>query len=439
MNKIDTIDIRGKIFSRRDFMKAFAAGAVVAGIGLPLTGEAAGRKTVKIGILAPFTGDAAGWGLPGLYGLQVHAKQLNEAGGVKVGGERYNIEIVSYDDEYKGTKAVQGYQDLVGKGVKAIMMLGGDDWPAVKRYSNHYKMLTTTLLPSDLAPDTHYLIAPCEVHPIYNVTGVEYMHRKYPNIKTASIGGQNDSLGLPSFATYEAAFEVAGIKINKENVYDPSTTDFAPIISSLISSKPDCVSTDTSYPDFVNLMCQQLDFQKYMGQKIGCTCDNYDKIAAKTSTEYMKGFIFQFPDFDDPKMKEPQINFDEPNKFWDLYQAAHPGTWNAVSWEYPSILDVWKWGAEKANSIEPEVVLKTMLASDTVPHIWGNANWFGKELWGINHAVVGNWPVVQLEVIDGKCKARIQEFASVIDWWHKHGPILVEKMRARNLLFNQRA
>lgn len=421
--------------TRRDLLKATAAGAVLSGIGLPVSGYAAKRKTIKIGILAPFTGPAAGWGLPGLYGLEVHAKQLNAAGGVKVGGEHYNIEIVSYDDQYEPSKAVQGYQKMVrGEGVKLVMMLGGNDWPAVQRYSNHYKMLTTTLLPSDLTPETKYLIAPCEVHPIYNVTGVEWMHKKYPNIKTATMGGQNDSLGLPSIATYEAAFEVAGIKLGKENVYSPSATNFAPIISSMIASKPDCVSLDTSYPDFVNLMCQQLDFQRYKGQKIGCTCDNYSKIIEKTSKEFMEGFIFQFPDFDDPKLTESFINFKGPNEFWDLYQKAHPGTWSAVSWEYPSILDIWKWGAEKADSLEPADVLKTMLASETVPHIWGNAQWFGKELWGINHAVVGNWPVVQ---INTEGKARIQEFGSVIDWWNQHGKIMIEKMSARHLLWSQ--
>lgn len=422
--------------TRRDLLKATAAGAVLGGIGLPVAGEGANRKSIKIGMLAPFTGPVAGWGLPGLYGLEVHADQINAAGGIKVGGEHYNIEIVSYDSEYRPDKALEGYKKMVaGEGVKLVMMLGGDPWPAVQRFANHYKMLTTTLLPSDLSPDTPYLLATSEVHPIYNVTGVEWMAKKYPDIKSVTMGGQNDSLGLPSLATYEAAFEAAGIKLGNENVFDPSTTDFAPVVSSLISKGPDCVSLDTAYPDFVNLMCQQLNFQSYKGQLISCTCDNYPKIIEKTSKEFMEGLIFQFPDFDDPKLNESFVNFRNPNEFATEYNKRHPGTWTAVSWEYASNLDLWKWGAEKADSIEPMDVLKAMKSSTTAPHIWGDAHWFGKELWGIDNALVGSWPVVQ---INAEGKARIQEFGSVIGWWDKHKDLLIDRMRARHLLWNQR-
>lgn len=418
--------------TRRDLLKASAAGAVLAGIGLPTGGFAAGRKTVKIGILAPLTGPVAGWGLPGLYGLEVHAKQINEAGGVVVNGEAYNIEIVSYDSEYSPAKALQGYKQLVaGEGVKLVMMLGGNPWPAVQRYANHVQMLTTTLLPSDLTPDTPYLIAPAEVHPLYVVTGVDWMAKQYPELKTVAMCAQNDSLGLPSLSSYEAAIEGAGLELIKENVFAPSTTDFAPVVSSLISANPDVISLDTSYPNAVNLMCQQLKFQGYKGQVISATCDSYRKIIDKTSLDFMSGFIEQFPDFDDPKLQEPNVHFFKPNEFWDRYQQQHPGTWTAVSWEYPSILDVWKLGAESGGSIEPMHVLETLKGKDTVPAIWGDTKWWGKELWGIDNALVGNWPVVQ---INDEGRARIQEYASILDWWDQHGDLLIKKMKKRDLL-----
>ena len=33
----------------------------------------------------------------------------------------------------------------------------------------------------------------------------------------------------------------------------------------------------------------------------------------------MEGFIFQFPDFDDPAINGSQINFDDPNGFYAEY------------------------------------------------------------------------------------------------------------------------
>ena len=64
--------------------------------------------------------------------------------------------------------------------MKFIMMLGGDPWPGVFPVAEKEKMLVSTLLPSDLTPETTMLVAPCEVHPIYNVTGVEWLAENKP-------------------------------------------------------------------------------------------------------------------------------------------------------------------------------------------------------------------------------------------------------------------
>ena len=37
----------------------------------------------------------------------------------------------------------------------------------------------------------------------------------------------------------------------------------------------------------------------------------------------MEGFIFQFPDFDDPALNEPQINFKDPNGFYEEYKKRY--------------------------------------------------------------------------------------------------------------------
>lgn len=417
--------------TRRDLLKATAAGAVLSGIGLPVTGFGAKTEPLKIGFLAPLTGAVSAWGLPGLYGVEIWAERVNQNGGVMIGGEHRPIEIVSFDSEYLPAQALQGYRRMVAEdGVKFIMMLGGTPWPAVQRFSARYKMLTSTLLPSDLSPDTPYLVAPCEVHPIYNVTGVQWMAEKFPELKTAAICAQDDSLGLPSVATYQAAFEAAGIEVADQNIFSPETTDFAPIVTSLLANKPDVLCLDTCYADYVNLITEQAYQQGYKGKIISCTCDAYQNIIDKTSTEFMNGFVFQFPDFDDPAMQGEQINFEKPKEFYEEYQNRHPGTWTAVSWEYASIMDLWKAAAEQADSAEPMDVLKAMKAGGTAPHVFGEAKWWGKELWGIDNALVGNWPVVTLQ--DGK--AKIQGFRNIPEWWAQNGDILLARMKAMNLL-----
>ncbi len=423
--------------NRRQFLMTTTAATLMAGVSLPKFAFGA-EKVVKIGFLAPLTGEVAAWGKPGLDGCRIWADWTNEAGGVKIGEDNYKIEFVAYDDEYDPGKARTGAVKLIKEdGVQFIMMLGGDPWPGVSPVSDKEKMLFSTLLPSDLTPETKFLVAPCEVHPIYNVTGVEWLAENKPDLKTAVICAQDDSLGKPSVATYLAAFEAAGIKVLGEPVFfDPATTDFAPIMSKMLALKPDIICLDTCYADYVHPLTEQAFQQGFKGQMISCTADFYPKMVEKTSKEFMDGFIFQFPDFDDPALNEPHVNFKRPNEFYAEYvKRFGEGEWSAVSWEYASIMDLWADAATQAGTTAPEAVLEAMQAGGKGKQAFGEAEWWGKELFGIDNALVGVWPVVVIE--DGK--ARIKEFKSIPDWWNKHKALMIKHMEALKQMYYQRS
>ena len=423
--------------SRRQFLSTTAAATLMAGVSLPKIAFGA-EKVVKIGFLAPLTGEVAAWGKPGLDGCRIWADWVNADGGIKIGDDAYKVEFVPYDDEYDPGKARTGAVKLIKEdGVKFIMMLGGDPWPGVSPVSDKEKMLFSTLLPSDLTPETKFLVAPCEVHPIYNVTGVEWLAENKPELKTAVICAQDDSLGKPSVATYLAAFEAAGIEVLGEPIFfDPATTDFAPIMSKMLALKPDIICLDTCYADYVHPLTEQAFQQGFKGQMISCTADFYPKMVEKTSKEFMEGFIFQFPDFDDPALNEPQINFNKPNEFFEEYKKRYgEDEWSAVSWEYASIMDLWSDAAGRAGTTEPEKVLEAMKVGGTGKQAFGEAQWWGKELFGIDNALVGYWPVVVIE--DGK--AKIKQYKSIPDWWAKHKDVLIKHKEALGQMYYQRS
>ena len=420
--------------TRRTFLQSSAAAAAV---GSTSRMALAADKVIKIGFLAPLTGPVAAWGKPGLDGCEIWAERVNAAGGIKLADGNYTVEFVGYDNEYDPAKARTGATKLIREdGVSFIMMLGGDTWPGVQPVADKTGMLFSTLLPSDLSPDTTTLIAPAEVHPIYNVTGVEWLAENKPELKTAVMCAQDDALGLPSVATYLAAFEAAGIEMLSEPLlFDPATTDFAPVVTKLISGNPDIVCLDTCYSDYVHPIAEQLFQQGYKGQIISCTADFYDQMIEKTSEEFMEGFIFQFPDFDDMALNAENINFEDPNGFHFEFNKRFPGQWGAVSWEYASIMDLWKAAAEKAGSAEPDAVIAAMKDGGTGKHAFGDANWWGDELFGIDNALVGDWPVVAIE----NGKATIKEFRNIPAWYDKHGDLLVKHMKAYDQMWDQRS
>ncbi len=397
--------------------------------------DVGGREPVKLGVLAPFTGVQSSWGLPGFHASLIWADWVNAAGGLKVGNTTLPVEIVAFDDQYDPARAIIGARQLVHEhGVKLVMMLGGDTVPAISDFLTQEKVMATTLLPTDLNPDNPYLIAPCEVHPIYCVTGVDWLAANRPELKTAAICAQKDALGLPSVATYRAAFEAAGIDIQQEVLFPGELNDVDAMVAVLLEGKPDILCWDTAYEPFVHALTEAAFRAGFEGQILSCTCDNYQGLVHKTSVEFMEGFVFQFPDFDDPALNNPQIRFARPNDFYDEFTHRYPGEWSAVPWEYFSILEIWRGAVEQAQTTEPIAVLSTMKTDGFSQNSFGDAKWWGRELFGINNALVGAWPVVQIQ----SGKARIVEFRSILDWWERHGDLLLRNMRAYGQMWNQR-
>lgn len=415
--------------TRRNFVQATAASTLIASTGLSSSVFAAGDKTVKIGMNIPMTGDYAPWGLPGLYGCQIVADDINAAGGVDIGGENYAIEMVSYDHGYDIEKAVQGYKKMVSEDdASMVMMLGGATIGAVMPWGERKKVFTTTLLSSDVTPDTEHLLAPCESHPLYVVTGVEWLARNHPEAKTAVIVTNNDvEYGLQAVATFQAAFEVAGIEVVDMNLHGFDVTDFAPLVSSVLAKNPDIFCMATSF--YTTALMEQLYHQGFKGKIISTTLDYHEEVIAKTSQEFVDGTIHQFPSFDDPRLNDASINFPNPNGFDAEYRKRHPNDWSAVSWEYPAIMLQWLEGAKAAGSIESTDVLAALQSNPNPSHPFGNGKWWGKELWGRDNVVVGNWPVV---VIEGG-KTRIKEFGDVSAWLAKHSDVLIKYMKSHGL------
>lgn len=398
-------------------------------LGLQRKGKA------KVGILAPLSGDLAAWGQPGVDGCRIWANWINADGGIRIGNQSHDVDIVACDDAYDPDVALKGAKKLVlEENVSLIMMLGGDTFPAVQEFVNEHKMLVTTLLPSDLSPDTPYLVAPCEVHPIYNVTAIDWLSETHPEMKTAALCAQDDSLGLPSIATYRSAFEAAGIELLDEVIFPGDTDDVEPIVRRMMAGNPDILCWDTAYEPFVHALTQCAYELGFKGQIVSCTADNYPELVRRTSVEFMEGFLFQFPDFDDPILNSSMVNFTRPNAFYKEFNTRYPGSWSAVSWEYFAILELWCEAVETARTLDPLAVLAAMKAGGVGKNVFGDARWWGKELFGINNALVGNWPVVRIE----NGKARIVAFKSVPDWWDSHREILLKHMRELGQMWDQR-
>lgn len=393
------------------------------------------QQTVRVGFLAPLSGPIRSWGQPGLDGCRIWVDWINAMGGLLVGGTRHHVELLAEDCGYDPEQAIAAARRLVQEGgVRLLMMLGGDAFRPIQDYLMSRKILTSTLLPSDLSPDTPYLIAPSEIHPLYNVTAVEWLARNRPGLGRVALCSQTDALGLPSLATYRAAFAAEGIEVVSELRYAPSATNAEEMVAAMLGADPDILCWCTSYQPMVHALTEAAFRAGFSGQILSCTADNYRRLVERTSVPFLEGLLFQFPDFDDPMLSEKTFFFNRPAEFYAEYNRRFPDSWSAVSWEYVATLDLWHSAVEKAGTTAPVSVLAAMKHGGLGEHAFGMAAWQGSSLFGNDNALIGDWPVVR--ITDGQ--ARIVGFGSIPDWLSRHGNGLRSEWRALGLMWDQR-
>jgi len=381
--------------------------ALVLGMCLGVAGLALAEDVVKIGYNAPLSGPAAAWGLPGMQGVNIWLEKVNGAGGIKVGDKAYKVEIVKYDNEGVGSKALLGARKLVQEDeVVAMLMLGGATSAAVQPYLTKNKILSFVLIASDISKDRPYLLDVTDNFPTYHLLHTQYIAKAHPEKKKAAIVSQDDEIGIAALAWSEAGFEAAGIDVVYSKPFGIETTDFAPIVTAVLAEKPDIISMGASYPEFQALILEQAYTQGWKGI-VTSACWDFKAITAKVPEGWMDGAVSGFPDFDDPKLSA------EHNEFYKIWKAKHPDEgFSEIVWEYKAALDVWKYGVEMAGSVESEKVYAALKGAESVPHSFGPANWWGAEIFGMDNLLVPTWPITEVR----GDKPYIVDSLSLLDW-----------------------
>nr|MBP7528935.1 amino acid ABC transporter substrate-binding protein [Syntrophorhabdaceae bacterium] len=99
----------------RLFTIVFVIGLFVAG-SICITGtQASAQDKVRIGLMFGLTGAASPIGPLQLDGAKLAIKEINAAGGVKMGAKRIPIEFVVKDDESKPDVAIRRFRELVSE------------------------------------------------------------------------------------------------------------------------------------------------------------------------------------------------------------------------------------------------------------------------------------------------------------------------------------
>ena len=242
---------------KRIFLIAAAACGLLAGTAL------AADDNLTIGFTVSQTGSLNLDSVAQLHGFEMWRDDVNAAGGIKAGANRYKVAFVTYDDQSQGGRVQQLYTRLItqdkaqflfspySSGLVAtatviseqygkLMMSVGAAEPKTYELGNKYLFQVYT-------PADHYLTSALEV-----------VKSKNPAAKLALVYSDDPFSKAVAGATREQAKQL-GLAIVLDESYPPNQTDFSAIINKIVSSGADALVGGGHYPDGATLARQLYD------------------------------------------------------------------------------------------------------------------------------------------------------------------------------------
>jgi len=99
-------------------MKRFIKLSLVAGL---LSSTLLAQDTIKIGFVGTLSGANAAWGTSNVRSMETSADIYNAQGGVEIGGKKYKVEVIPFDDAYDPKIAVAGMEKMAQEQIKYVI------------------------------------------------------------------------------------------------------------------------------------------------------------------------------------------------------------------------------------------------------------------------------------------------------------------------------
>lgn len=267
----------------------FGAGLIVT-TGL-LVGARA--ETLKIGVVGSLTGGGAAWGMAVTEATKIAASEVNAEGGLDVGGKKYEIAVVAYDDQFKTADAVAAYNRLLNQdGVKFMVIQTSNGAMALKQNVEDDKVVVLTagyggkVIDSGSKYMFRYYSGPRDYMPAF----VTWMKK---NMKVGRIALINPNIegGYEAAELADKLYKQNGFTVVDTQVYEMSQKDFQPEITKIISLNPDIIDIGSSPPATAGLIVRQARELGFKGQFVKTAGPGENEIVAAAGNEASEGLI----------------------------------------------------------------------------------------------------------------------------------------------------
>jgi len=289
-------------------MRRLIGGVLVAAVVLMGCATKQEANVIKLGWFGPLTGNNALWGVAELNTVKMMAEEYNAQGGLDVGGTKYQIQVIGYDDKGDPTEAVNvakrlTSQDKVsaiigpnasGEAIPVAPIANAAKVPVIATVATNPKVTVT-----EAGQVNAYMFRACFTDPYQGAVAATYAYEKLGKRRAAIFMSVDDaySAGLSEF--FKANFVKLGGEIVSEVSFTSGEKDFRAPLTRIKASNPDIIFSPNFYTD-VALSAKQardLGMNQVMFGGDGWPSDNLIPLAGNA----LEGcyFVNQL-DFNDP-------------------------------------------------------------------------------------------------------------------------------------------
>jgi branched-chain amino acid transport system substrate-binding protein len=276
------------VFSRRTVIAAIA----IAAAGSMAAADAS-AKELKIGFVGVTSGPAAAWGTSNVRSMQTRAAWINETGGAKIGGETYEIKILTFDDQKDPKRAIAGMEKMAQEGIHYVVGPNVDDGAAAVRpvaekndimyfpYAFPKSLYQKPASNAVLGMIANYQSGPA----IY-----KYL-RDNKGVKTVAFVAANESDPLSQRDGGVAAAKALGLEVVADkDTYQNDTRDFVPVLTPVLRAQPDLLVLSGVAPGNAPLLIRSARELGYTGL-ISTETAQDAKVLQESAGDLANGFI----------------------------------------------------------------------------------------------------------------------------------------------------
>ncbi len=369
----------------------------------PTQPPAAAEKVLKIGASLALTGAVSKEGTNVRDGIVFWRDFVNERGGVDIGGEKYRVEVVFYDDKSDAETGAKLTEKLITE--DKVDFIFGPFSSAITMNTSvigeKYKVIT-------IAPQANsdaiyergfkYIFSVMPPASTYLRRVIDMALAQEPKPKTVAVLIRDDPFGI---AAGEGAANYAkekGLEVVYKEKFPKDTKDVSSLLTQVKALNPDLMLASTLFQDAVLITKQAKDLKvcpKLMAFTAGPAIPDFLKELG-ADAEYIYGSEWWLPilSWKDPYMGTPQEVADAFEKKFGYRPGYHAASGIAAGRILQEALRI-------AGTKDTEAVRKALLEHGPGDIFWGPTGWNeqGKNIKGAsvpiqiqNGKVVAVWP-----------------------------------------------